>query len=511
MHDRAQFAEVTLSGAKVGGQLMMTNSTFTGPLDITGAFFEGPLNMIGSIFEGPLNMNGLDVNQHLLMDRAQFTEVNLDYAKMGETLSMTGATFVGSLNMNSLKVNQSLFMQEKARFAAVNLSGAEVGGELSMTGSTFEGPLNMNSLKVKQHLLMKNGARFATVDLGGAKVGRQLEMNGSTFGDLLNMIGLEVSQSLLMHQVLQFTEVKLNRAKVGGHLSMDGSTYKRSLNMNYIHIGLDLLMRNVNVLGEGLPVNLVYAEILGNLNISGSHLPSLDLTGTNIQGELCLGLTQPVNWRPGARLILRNTKVGALQDHPDSWPERLDLKDFTYDRLGGWSQNGENPITNRNVSWFCDWLRKQPDYSPQPYQYLASILLKSGHRMKSDEILYAGRERERKSTHGLAWVWMTLLKEVIGYGYKIWLALVWAVLAVVVGMDVLVLNGILWPNQIGVKGIPEEFAYSLDILLPGVQLAKHHFDIVLDGWIKYYFYVHRLIGVILGFFLIAGVSGLTKK
>lgn len=78
-------------------------------------------------------------------------------------------------------------------------------------------------------------------------------------------------------------------------------------------------------------------------------------------------------------------------------------------------------------------------------------------------------------------------------------------------MDVLILNGILWPHQIVLKGIPEEFAYSLDMLLPGVQLDKHHFDIVLDGGVKYYFYFQGLVGVILGSFLIAGLSGLTKK
>jgi hypothetical protein len=52
--------------------------------------------------------------------------------------------------------------------------------------------------------------------------------------------------------------------------------------------------------------------------------------------------------------------------------------------------------------------------------------------------------------------------------------------------------------------------YSLDIFLPVVCLRKSHEDIDLEGWVRIYFYVHKIFGYILASFLIAGLSGLTK-
>jgi hypothetical protein len=55
-------------------------------------------------------------------------------------------------------------------------------------------------------------------------------------------------------------------------------------------------------------------------------------------------------------------------------------------------------------------------------------------------------------------------------------------------------------------------AYSLDMLLPIIELHKPHYHkIVLDGWVRVYFYVHKILGYVLALFLIAGLSGLTKR
>jgi hypothetical protein len=48
------------------------------------------------------------------------------------------------------------------------------------------------------------------------------------------------------------------------------------------------------------------------------------------------------------------------------------------------------------------------------------------------------------------------------------------------------------------------------MLLPIIQLRKMHYDIDLSGWARYYFYFHKIMGYVLGSFLIVGVSGLVK-
>lgn len=71
---------------------------------------------------------------------------------------------------------------------------------------------------------------------------------------------------------------------------------------------------------------------------------------------------------------------------------------------------------------------------------------------------------------------------------------------------------------LNVTGLPDAFAgsqaaavvYSLDMLLPIVELEKAHANIVLDGLAPYYFYFHKIMGYVLASFLIAGLAGLTK-
>jgi hypothetical protein len=46
--------------------------------------------------------------------------------------------------------------------------------------------------------------------------------------------------------------------------------------------------------------------------------------------------------------------------------------------------------------------------------------------------------------------------------------------------------------------------------LPIIQLYRPHYEIVLDGFAKYYFAAHQLMGYVFASFLISGLSGLTK-
>jgi len=58
--------------------------------------------------------------------------------------------------------------------------------------------------------------------------------------------------------------------------------------------------------------------------------------------------------------------------------------------------------------------------------------------------------------------------------------------------------------------MPYGLTYSFDMLLPIIKLRKMHDDIDLQGWPRYYFYGQKIMGWVLGSFLIAGLSGLTK-
>ena len=58
--------------------------------------------------------------------------------------------------------------------------------------------------------------------------------------------------------------------------------------------------------------------------------------------------------------------------------------------------------------------------------------------------------------------------------------------------------------------MPWGISYSFDMLLPIVRLRDQHYSVDLEGWPRYYFYVHKIVGWALASFLVAGLSGLTK-
>ncbi len=222
-------------------------------------------------------------------------------------------------------------------------------------------------------------------------------------------------------------------------------------------------------------------------------------------------------WRSGTLTSER------FQDREDSWPETLELEGFTYGRLGGLGAEGTADIEKRSSAWFIDWLARDPTYSPQPYEQLAAVLTKGGQAEKANEVLYAGRERQRLELQKelfagagsleawLDFLWKSALHAVIGYGYKVHRAFYWIAAFVILGTVV-----IWWSRQLTRHRIATGAAgttpleYSIDMLLPIIELRKQHYDIDLTGAARYYFYFHKLMGFVLVSFLIAGLSGLTK-
>jgi hypothetical protein len=349
---------------------------------------------------------------------------------------------------------------------------------------------------------MYGGAEFAEVDLVAAKIEGTVAMNGSKFTGKLIMSGIQAG-SLLMHGGAEFAEVDLGAAKIGGQVAMNGSKFTDKLNMNSLQAEGDLLMHGGAQFAELITLN--FTKIEKNLNLSGSTLPGLDLTGTHVGGEFTLG-PPATQWTKGAKLILRNTAVLALQDLPNAWPDKLELNGFTYTFLGSLASEDANNIATRKVSQFKELLIKHKPYSPQPYEQLAKILRKEGYPDKADELLYAGKNRELSEVEGfLNWLRLALLKVFIGYGYRIYYAVFWFFGFMTVGVLVLRLS-----RQGPAHGMPYGIAYSSDMLLPIIRLRESHYDFDLAGWARYYFYFHKLMGYILASFLIAGLSGLTK-
>jgi hypothetical protein len=179
----------------------------------------------------------------------------------------------------------------------------------------------------------------------------------------------------------------------------------------------------------------------------------------------------------------------------------------------------------RPASSYVAWLARHRPFSPQPYEQLAKVLRAGGEPGKANDILYAARERQRRDYRQPKsfgkWLGLSVLKWTIGYGLgpRYFRALLWVALFTVFGTVLLQVHG----NQ-PEKGWPALAFASFDQLLPAVTLDGAHEKLfslatgkaATDGFAQpaglvMYFYVHKLVGWLLGIFLLAGLAGLTQR
>jgi hypothetical protein len=103
------------------------------------------------------------------------------------------------------------------------------------------------------------------------------------------------------------------------------------------------------------------------------------------------------------------------------WPREIGLDGFTYSRFGGFRVGGRKSVAQRTFKWFIDWLTRSEPYTPQPHHQCAKVLREMGHPEMADDVLYAGRERQRRealhSGNNPRVTGLTLLNWFIGYGY----------------------------------------------------------------------------------------------
>jgi hypothetical protein len=170
---------------------------------------------------------------------------------------------------------------------------------------------------------------------------------------------------------------------------------------------------------------------------------------------------------------------------------------------------GQNdPMFNRQAKWFEDWLGKQRPYAAAPYQQLASVLRAQGRPDTADEVLYAGKQRERAQSSFPSDLGLTASWLVIGYGYHKLNSACWALVFLVIGFLVVRFSG--GGKRISYSYDVKPLAYSFDLLLPSIRLREKHYQIDLNGWVQNYFYLHKIMGYVLAAFLIAWIAGLTK-
>jgi hypothetical protein len=441
-----------------------------------------------------------------------------------EGVRIEGARIDGNLDLTAATIGHEVSIVGSRLDGGISLTRAVLDGRLMLDGTRITGLFDGRRLHAQSDLLMRYGGDAkGQVVLVDAKIDGNLDLEGSHFEQPIKADRLRVAGTLFMNNHAVFDgDVFLHYATIDGNLEMETSAFAAGLKAEGLKISHHLFM--VNAVFKQ-PVNIPYAHVSGNVDLSGGAFTQIDLSEAAIAQTLILQSSfGTAKWsRPGGRpalLTLRNAHADTVQEVIGSWPERLDLDGFSYARLGGYGSTGA--ASGRSTEEWIAWLHKSSyagkHYDPQPYMYLAQMLTAAGDRDEALALQFAARQAERAQAWSDRswgrWAWLSVLRWLCGYGIGTYTFYVvpWVFGSAVVGFLVLFRaraarnNGVFW--CIGA---------SLERLLPIIELNKEFGEFFYDprrerlqGWQIAFFSGYALWGWVLGLLLVAAMSGLTQ-
>ncbi|MEV0144959.1 MULTISPECIES: hypothetical protein [unclassified Nonomuraea] len=356
--------------------------------------------------------------------------------------------------------------------------GMRVAGHLSLSGSNITGTVRL-ARAVFESGLWLGGIRLTADDVWALSAGSMVVDSGATFR------GADITGG-----------VRLAGSRMNGDLNFGGTTVRNP--GGYAIRADDMVVEGTVHCTEGFTaqgcIRLRGARINGRLSFAGavrSPDTAFALHASHMEvREFSFKPTEPVD----GVVTLAHSRIGTLQDDPDTWPEKLRLNGLIYDRLRG-----------RGVERRIDWAGRDPEgFRPQPYEQLAAWYLRDGNDGLARRAQLAKlRARRRTQGPGLR-AWGRLLDVTVGYGYRPWLAGVWFALLLLVGT---VAFGLKPPRPLKPDEAPvfDSFAYSFDLLLPLPAFGQREmFDPA--GWTQGLAYGLVVAGWILATALIAGAT-----
>src|ERR1035437_5990900 len=355
-----------------------------GRLDFTAAEIKCPIVLIGCYVEEDITLTDASAR----------------------SITLTSTHLLG-LQADQLSVDGGMFLDQGFNAKGeVSLVGAKIDGALVCTRGTFENGLNADGLKVVDIAFNEGFNAKGDVRLVRAEIDGQLLCTGGTFEAGLNADGLKVGSVLLNQGFIAKGAVRLVGATIDAQLQCEGGTFEKGLVADTLKVGSVFLRKGFNAKGD---VKLVSAEI-------GAVL---DCSGGTFEGNL----------------DLRGAHAAALADDQKSWPRpgKLLLDGFEY-------SIPSHPGVPRNAKLRIKWIELGPNgpedpFLPQPYEQLVKVLHAMGDEVGARKVSIRERWvlRRRGKIGFAAWLWNWFLWLTVGYGYRAWLPLVWAVVVVFAG------------------------------------------------------------------------------
>jgi len=207
--------------------------------------------------------------------------------------------------------------------------------------------------------------------------------------------------------------VILNGANIGGQLACDGGYFEKGLIAQHLKTGEDVLLRGgFKSNGE---VVLNGAEIGGQLVCAGGHFGE-GLTAQNLKAGEDVFLNE--GFKANGVVNLLGANIGGQFSCADGYFEdglTADGLRYQYIDLGGDWKKG------------LAWLQKMRGGEFQHYEQLMMTYNRMGRPDWAREIGFELEEKKHEQSKGLWRAWYSIRKWTMGYGYKPFRYLWWAI------------------------------------------------------------------------------------
>ncbi len=466
--------------------------------------------------------------------------MNFTSAQIDSELSIQGTRIDGDLSLEDISIGDDLWLLHSEAYS-LNGVAMSVQGYVMMQGLHILDVLRFDSGNFERTIVMDKRTEISELRMLGAAVRGTIHFHGARILTRADLNGISVGQDLrLGDDTVINGPVDASFARIGGSLDLTGGHF-RVVGLRSAAIDGDLMLGDGSVFTSAIDARFVHVR--GSLDLTRGRFASVDLTGATVEAELRLSAADAVPFfADAAELTLRNATTNSLQAATQSWPCVLHLEGFTYQRhvhtdAGALAANTVNrcakpaeadaktglpttlsPSAARHIAAtpphamkvtraeaLTGWLARQEPFSPQPYVQLAGVLRQSGDNETAKAVLFAGKQREWEAAGPWAKFLLSLQFLFTGFGLYPYVAFGWVLGLIASGAVIFPLD----PSEEvrRLSGL-QRTIFSLDMLIPAVQLRHHHAQIELKSWVRYYLYGHKLMGYLLLSFLAAAILGL---
>ncbi len=435
-------------------------------------------------------------------------------------LDVAGGTVTPYVEFKNCRFEKEISLPE-SRFTTLRFSNCSIP-RLEAARLHTEGDLHLPRCRVHR------GIRLTDAQIGTDLLLSQAVVHRDRRDRTVNADGLSVGQDLQAELMESYGEFRMRGAKVGVSLSLRGSrllneTGRYAFNAPQLTVERALYLTPAAVSDPVFTAGATPArgtriqqfECRGAIRLDdGRFTDAIDfdrallLMGEDHQLSLRRVQTSELRFlaeRPeGGKVVLSGAKVTSLRDRAVSWPGpgHLEMNGFAYDNL--------IPVDKFPLSTRLEWVEAAtPEYNPEPYERLASVLRATGEDSEAREVLLAKQRRRRQTLPVAGKLWGYAQDWTVAYGYRpgraaLWMAVLWA------------LSGYAFSYydpaamKAGEGPVYQPVLFALDLILPVMNLGQEgHWRV--DGLWQWLAALLVILGWILATTVAAGASRLLRR